>query len=58
MDPRIIIIGGGVSGISAATRLMEKGFKNIKILEAESRYGGRILTVPFGANVVDIGAQW
>lgn len=55
---RIIVIGAGPSGIAAATRLLEAGFTNVVILEAENRIGGRIYTVPFADNVVDLGAQW
>uniref|UniRef100_A0A182QD83 Amine oxidase n=1 Tax=Anopheles farauti TaxID=69004 RepID=A0A182QD83_9DIPT len=58
MNPRIVIIGAGAAGVAAATRLIERGYRNVKILEAENRIGGRIHTVPFGANVVDLGAQW
>ncbi|ETN63661.1 spermine oxidase [Anopheles darlingi] len=58
MNPRIVIIGAGAAGVAAATRLIERGYKNVKLLEAENRIGGRIHTVPFGANVVDLGAQW
>lgn len=58
MDPKIVIIGAGASGIAAATKLIQYGFKNVIILEAENRYGGRIHTVPFGDNVLDMGAQW
>lgn len=55
---RILIIGAGCSGISAASRLLKTGFKNIQILEAENRIGGRIYTTKFADNVVDLGAQW
>ncbi|EAT38750.1 AAEL009396-PA [Aedes aegypti] len=58
MNPRIIVIGAGAAGIAAATRLIEKGYKNLTILEAEDRIGGRIHTIPFASNVVDLGAQW
>lgn len=58
MDKNVIIIGAGASGVAAATRLISNGFKNVTILEAEDRIGGRINTIPFGANVVDMGAQW
>lgn len=58
MNKRIIIIGAGASGIAAATKLFENGYKNILILEAENRIGGRINTIPFASNVVDMGAQW
>lgn len=56
--PSIIIIGAGVSGIAAATKLHENGFHNLTILEAEDRIGGRVKTIPYGDNVIDIGAQW
>ncbi|XP_026674215.1 uncharacterized protein LOC108630773 isoform X2 [Ceratina calcarata] len=56
--PKIIIIGAGAAGISAASRLIEKGLENITILEGKDRIGGRIHTVEFSDNVVDLGAQW
>ncbi|EDW94689.1 spermine oxidase [Drosophila yakuba] len=54
----IVIIGAGASGIAAATRLLEKGFKNVMLFEAEDRIGGRINTIPFANSLVDLGAQW
>lgn len=58
MEKHIIIVGAGASGIAAATRLVFAGFKNVLVLEAENRMGGRICTIPFGENVLDMGAQW
>lgn len=58
MNKRIIIIGAGSAGIAAATKLKLNGFHNITVLEAENRIGGRINTVRFGENVLDLGAQW
>ncbi|XP_017072156.1 polyamine oxidase 1 [Drosophila eugracilis] len=55
---RIVIIGAGVSGIAAATRLLEQGFKNVQLFEAEDRIGGRINTIPFANSFIDLGAQW
>ncbi|XP_063705063.1 spermine oxidase-like [Culicoides brevitarsis] len=55
---KIIVIGAGVSGIAAATKLLENGFRNLLVLEGESRIGGRVHTIPFASNVVDLGAQW
>lgn len=55
---RVIVIGAGISGISCATKLIENGFRNIRILEAENRLGGRVHTVPFASSVVDMGGQW
>jgi phytoene dehydrogenase-like protein len=37
----VIIIGGGVAGLSAALHLAERGLKPL-ILEADERAGGRL----------------
>lgn len=41
-DSTIVVIGAGVSGLSAAWKLFRAGFKNVVILEATDRVGGRI----------------
>lgn len=56
---KVVIVGSGLSGYSAAARLMEKNINDIVILEAENRMGGRINSVPFGdSKFIDLGAQW
>ncbi len=55
---RVLVIGAGAAGLSAASKLIEKGLTNVTILEAENRIGGRIFTREFADNVVDMGAQW
>ena len=58
-QPKIIIVGAGLSGLSAAVKLVESGFDNILILEAENRVGGRIHSVELSdQGYVDLGAQW
>lgn len=47
-----------MSGLSAASRLIENGYNDIVILEAEDRIGGRIYSVPFADGLIDLGAQW
>jgi monoamine oxidase len=44
MKEKIIVIGGGVSGLMAAKELADKGFEVI-ILEANERLGGRVNTL-------------
>ena len=44
---RVVIIGAGVAGIALASRLFQNGFKNVTVLEAEGRIGGRIYTKQF-----------
>lgn len=57
---QIVIIGAGLSGISAGVKLMENGFNDVLILEAENRIGGRINSVEFGGDgkKIDLGGQW
>ncbi len=42
MEPRVVIIGAGISGIAAAKTLIDSGIGNVTILEAANRVGGRI----------------
>lgn len=51
MEPKIakiVIIGAGISGISAAHSLVNSGFRHVRILEATGKSGGRIKTGRFG----------
>lgn len=57
-QPHIIIIGAGASGIAAGVKLIENGYGDVLILEAEDRIGGRIKTIKFGEGYIDLGAQW
>ena len=57
-NPKIIIVGAGLSGLTAAVKLIENGFDDIMILEAENRIGGRIHSVEFNEGFVDLGGQW
>lgn len=54
----VIIVGAGVSGISAAKTLDENGVKDLVILEASERIGGRIRKENFGSVSVELGAGW
>lgn len=57
-NQEIIIIGAGISGLAAASRLHSAGF-HIKILEARNRIGGRIWTEkPWENTAIDLGASW
>ncbi|XP_044598193.1 spermine oxidase-like [Cotesia glomerata] len=58
ISPRILIIGSGPSGIAAASKLLQNGFRNVTILEAENRIGGRVYSIKIGDYLVDLGAQW
>lgn len=56
MKPTITIIGAGISGLTAAVYLHQKGYK-IQILEASERAGGRIKTDVIDGFRLDRGFQ-
>lgn len=53
--PKIVIVGAGMAGLSAAQSLLVNGIQDITILEAAERYGGRIFTKRFGDVDCELG---
>lgn len=47
-SPKVLIIGGGISGLAAGRSLASAGIKDFQILEASDRLGGRIMSVDLG----------
>ena len=68
LDPELdnyyqfLVIGGGISGLSAASHLAKNGFKDFKLLEARNRLGGRIATMQIGSiavyNMHGLNVNW
>ncbi|KAI5664699.1 hypothetical protein M9H77_24022 [Catharanthus roseus] len=60
--PRIVIIGAGMAGITAANKLYtcagSKDLLEISIVEGGTRIGGRINTSEFGGDRIEMGATW
>ncbi|OGB01475.1 MAG: amine oxidase [Burkholderiales bacterium RIFCSPLOWO2_12_FULL_64_99] len=50
---RVAIIGGGLSGLTAAMLLEQQGVRDVVLFEARHTLGGRILSVDAGGSVVD-----
>lgn len=54
---KVIVIGAGMSGLAAARRLLESGYR-VTVLEARERIGGRIYTDDSLGAPIDLGAAW
>lgn len=57
---RLAIVGGGISGMSAALTAVENGADpaNIHIFEASERFGGKIKNAPIGNRMISAGAEF
>jgi monoamine oxidase len=60
LTKRIAIIGGGLSGLYAASLLEQQGIHDYVLLEARDTFGGRIMSVQADTSDAryDLGATW
>ena len=54
---RVVVIGAGMSGLSAARELRRRGYE-VTVLEARQRIGGRVWTDRSLGVPIDMGASW
>ncbi|XP_028412400.1 polyamine oxidase 6-like [Dendronephthya gigantea] len=54
----VLILGAGISGISAANYFNNNGNKNFLVLEAQDYIGGRLKNRTVGNSTVSEGANW
>ncbi|MFE2514546.1 protoporphyrinogen oxidase [Streptomyces mirabilis] len=53
---RVVVIGGGIAGLAAAHRLLDRGAR-VTVLEASDRVGGKLLPGEIAGARVDLGAE-
>ncbi|KDP33833.1 hypothetical protein JCGZ_07404 [Jatropha curcas] len=60
--PKIVIIGAGMAGLTAANKLYtctsSKDLFELCVVEGGTRIGGRINTSEFGGDKIEMGATW
>ena len=52
----VVVIGAGLSGLTAAYRLQEAGF-TVRVLERSGQLGGRVRTIEKNGYIIDVGAD-
>lgn len=58
LEADVVVVGAGLSGLSAAREVRRAG-REVVVLEADDRVGGRILTEEWAPGVhLELGAQW
>ena len=67
MSYKVVIVGAGISGLYSACILLDHGIKDIILLEAQDRIGGRMHSIPRqakqtenaeGTEWIELGAQF
>jgi monoamine oxidase len=53
----VIVVGGGFAGITAARECALRG-RNVLLLEARDRLGGRTWSKPWGETQIELGGAW
>ncbi len=57
VDADVVVVGAGIAGLSTARTLVAAG-REVVVLEARDRVGGRVLNVEIGGQANELGGQW
>src|SRR6476620_4335281 len=53
----VVVVGAGLAGLTAATDLVAAG-REVDVLEARDRVGGRLLNIEIGGEPNELGGEW
>jgi polyamine oxidase len=55
---KVLILGGGVTGVIAARTLHQNGIGDFLIVDALDDLGGRMMSHRFAGKTIELGANW
>jgi putrescine oxidase len=57
IEADVVVVGAGVAGLTAARRLVAEG-REVVVLEARDRVGGRLWNTELGGEANELGGEW
>jgi putrescine oxidase len=57
IETEVVVVGAGVAGLAAARKLVAAG-RDVVVLEARDRVGGRLWNTEIGGDANELGGEW